>query len=453
MTQDIFEKAVKSFTKKNFKDAEIFFNQILKKQPNHIDSIFYLSMVALKIKNFALAKELSQKAIKIKPNYVMPYHNLGQALYGLGESKKAINFYNKAIEIDQNFLASYNNLGNILKEIGENKKAENCFLNVIRINPKLAVAYNNLGTLYQEMGKKEKAIDYFKKAIKINNNFLMAYYNLGKLYKELKNYNESIKYFKISNTIRSRAELLESIYFGNNLKLYIKTLKELSKKDSLNLRIATISAYVSEKENIKNIYSFCRKPLNYVFVKNLESEIKFPEKFSLNLSKILKNQDLTWQPASKSTKGGYHTHGNLFNLKDYEILQLQKLINKQIEIFKKKYKSNKDFFITKWPKKYHIEAWHVKLMQKGFQKPHIHPAGWLSGCFYIKIPKSLKKDEGAIKFTLSGYDYPFDKNLPNYTHIPKVFDIALFPSSLFHETIPFASNDERHVIAFDIMPK
>ena len=92
-------------------------------------------------------------------------------------------------------------------------------------------------------------------------------------------------------------------------------------------------------------------------------------------------------------------------------------------------------------------------MKKGFQKSHIHPAGWLSGCFYLKIPKKLKKDEGGIRFTLSGYDYPTDKSLPVITHIPKIFDIALFPSSLFHETIPFDTREETHVIAFDLSPK
>ena len=32
------------------------------------------------------------------------------------------------------------------------------------------------------------------------------------------------------------------------------------------------------------------------------------------------------------------------------------------------------------------------------------------------------------------------------------FDLVLFPSSLFHGTIPFNSDEERHVIAFDIVP-
>jgi hypothetical protein len=34
-----------------------------------------------------------------------------------------------------------------------------------------------------------------------------------------------------------------------------------------------------------------------------------------------------------------------------------------------------------------------------------------------------------------------------------VGDIVLFPSSLFHRTIPFNSNEERICIAFDLKPE
>jgi hypothetical protein len=36
--------------------------------------------------------------------------------------------------------------------------------------------------------------------------------------------------------------------------------------------------------------------------------------------------------------------------------------------------------------------------------------------------------------------------------MPKVGDIVLFPSSLFHRTIPFESNEQRICIAFDLKP-
>ena len=99
-------------------------------------------------------------------------------------------------------------------------------------------------------------------------------------------------------------------------------------------------------------------------------------------------------------------------------------------------------------------GWYNRLLKHGYQQPHIHPGGWLSGCFYLKMPKLLKKSEGAINFSLHGYDYPIvNSDIPSYQYTPVEGDLVLFPSSLFHKTLPFSSNDERHVIAFDIIPE
>ena len=41
----------------------------------------------------------------------------------------------------------------------------------------------------------------------------------------------------------------------------------------------------------------------------------------------------------------------------------------------------------------------------------------------------------------------------NLIHSPRDFDVILYPSSLYHQTIPFDSQDERHSIAFDVVKK
>ena len=72
------------------------------------------------------------------------------------------------------------------------------------------------------------------------------------------------------------------------------------------------------------------------------------------------------------------------------------------------------------------------------------------------MPKKLKGNEGAIKFSLQGFNYPImnkKKGLTTTRHKPQPGDIVLFPSSLFHGTIPFSSEDERIVIAFDVRPQ
>ena len=88
-----------------------------------------------------------------------------------------------------------------------------------------------------------------------------------------------------------------------------------------------------------------------------------------------------------------------------------------------------------------------------FANSHIHQNAWLSGVFYINVPKSKNKDGGSIKFTSKGFDYSMKKNETIEKIInPAKGDLVLFPSSLFHQTIPFNSDDERICLAFDMMP-
>jgi len=75
----------------------------------------------------------------------------------------------------------------------------------------------------------------------------------------------------------------------------------------------------------------------------------------------------------------------------------------------------------------------------------------MSGVFYLKTPKILEKKPGAIKFSNHGLDFPkIKENVSEKIIIAREGHLILFPSSLFHETIAFQSNEDRISIAFDI---
>jgi len=222
--------------------------------------------------------------------------------------------------------------------------------------------------------------------------------------------------------------------------------------NTCNIEIAAFASYVAQKKGTKNIYPFCKNSLDFVLINNLKNEFTNSKAFSKNLLQVLEKKEYIWEPFRSNVKGGSRTFGLSLYQKDLEIVEFKKLIEKQIAIYREKYKHKEDYLITKWPLKSSIALWHNKLSKQGYLTPHIHASGWLSGVFYLKVPKLLNKDEGSIKLSLHGHNYPDDKNLPNLIHSPKDFDIILFPSSTYHQTIPFNSQDERHSLAFDLMP-
>jgi tetratricopeptide (TPR) repeat protein len=95
-------------------------------------------------------------------------------------------------------------------------------------------------------------------------------------------------------------------------------------------------------------------------------------------------------------------------------------------------------------------AWSVRLNSSGFHLNHTHPEGWLSSAFYVRLPKDMKDREGWIKFGEPGPATA--PPLPAEHFIkPEPGLLVLFPSSMWHGTVPFTSAEKRLTCAFDIV--
>ena len=162
-------------------------------------------------------------------------------------------------------------------------------------------------------------------------------------------------------------------------------------------------------------------------------------------------RQLFWE--TRTTKFGYQGPPDFFEISSKNVSSLEKIVCKAVDEFYAKFSNETNSFIKFWPRKYKCVGWYNRLLKNGYQQSHIHVDGWLSGVIYLKTINSLDDEEGAIEFGLHGYDYPIlDDGYPRKLHKPKEGDILLFPSSLFHRTIPFKIDTERCVVAFDIVP-
>ncbi len=108
------------------------------------------------------------------------------------------------------------------------------------------------------------------------------------------------------------------------------------------------------------------------------------------------------------------------------------------------------------PPRWELTAWGVVLDDQGYQAPHNHPAGWVSGVFYLSLPAAIRADddahEGWIEFGRPPDEIPAPRAPDVRLFLPRVGTMFLFPSYLHHRTIPFRSADKRVSIAFDALP-
>ncbi len=96
-------------------------------------------------------------------------------------------------------------------------------------------------------------------------------------------------------------------------------------------------------------------------------------------------------------------------------------------------------------------SWSVRLSALGFHSCHTHNRGWISSAFYAALPdKQQMGAEPAGWITFGSPPPELKLDLAHYAQVkPKPGRLVLFPSTLWHGTVPF-DDGERLTIAFDI---
>jgi Tfp pilus assembly protein PilF len=95
-------------------------------------------------------------------------------------------------------------------------------------------------------------------------------------------------------------------------------------------------------------------------------------------------------------------------------------------------------------------CWSVRLRRGGFHVNHIHPEGWLSSAYYVEVPDEVEDAQtksGWIKFGEPRMPVPGAG--PAYFVQPVPGRLVLFPSYMWHGTMPIHGDEPRMTVAFD----
>jgi tetratricopeptide (TPR) repeat protein len=96
-------------------------------------------------------------------------------------------------------------------------------------------------------------------------------------------------------------------------------------------------------------------------------------------------------------------------------------------------------------------SWSVRLSGAGFHTQHIHQQGWISSAFYVVVPGEAEMGAAPAGWLSLGQPPPeLGIDLPPLRTIePKPGRLVLFPSIMWHGTLPF-DGGERMTVAFDV---
>ena len=438
-------------------EARISYEKAISIKPDFLNAYFNLGLVYQNLQDNKKAIETFEKAIEIKPDFHEAIGAMGTAFQAQGDLEEAIEHYKKAISIQPD-ARNYFNLAAGLRTQGSLDEAIEGFEKSLSFNENNPEALTSLGDALWHKGKTEEGLEKLNKAVEIDPNHPQANYNLGVFLSDNNELDKALDNFQRSKIYDWQERSLYCMYkteqfekFKSELDIIIKN----KKNDSPFL--ATLSSHHSINFKTKDEYNFCNDPLNFAAHMSIK---ELAEPNSNLLKELLK--DIEKEEISKRTQSRLHhgtqSSGNLFKRPEGSFRTLSKLLAKAIDEYyqKNKNKDNNCIFVKQFPKNIDFNSsWYVKMQSGGHLDSHIHEEGWVSGSVYLSIPKEKKDpNEGAIELSLHGDNYPKKHdNFPTKTYPVKVGDVVFFPSSVFHRTIPFSSDEERICIAFDVKPQ
>jgi len=370
-----------------------------------------------------------------------------------GRLEEAVTCYRKSLAIHPDARGHFN-LGTALRDEGKHEEAGQCYLQALSLDPNYADAHNNLGEIFRDQGNMDDAIKCYQNALAIDPDHSGANYNMGEFLYLAKRYDEARPYFERASFTDSQERALDCLYRTGQLDQFRVGLKALIASGKKSTLLAMLSAHHAINYRVEDEYNYCPNPMGFAYHSNIP-ELAEPD--SQLLQHLLR--DITHTEIAERKQGrlyyGIQSAGNLLKRPEPSFQQLAELIRKKIEEYRAHYAEVDCELIRAFPDKMDFSSsWYLKMNKGGHLTSHIHEEGWISGCVYLVLPQNKQEvTEGAFEYGTHGDGYPQNHTeFPSHIVVQQVGDIVLFPSSLFHRTIPFSSDEERVCVAFDLRP-
>jgi tetratricopeptide (TPR) repeat protein len=156
----------------------------------------------------------------------------------------------------------------------------------------------------------------------------------------------------------------------------------------------------------------------------------------------------------QSVRGGTQTDGPLLSRIDPVIRQLRSAIVDAVERYRAQLPPVDEAHpLLRQRRDRRIRfsgSWSVRLRSGGHHSNHVHPLGWISSALYVALPDEVPGEAHAGWLALGEPPPELETGLLPATYIqPKPGQLVLFPSWMWHGTIPFPHGD-RLTVAFDV---
>jgi predicted O-linked N-acetylglucosamine transferase (SPINDLY family) len=237
----LFARAVACHQSGQLAQAKIGYKKVLKKRPNHFDTLRMLGLCEQQTGNSAAAERLLKRALLVdprsaearcelgivlgvlqrpdealacfdelivmQPDFAAAHFHRANLLLALRRFAEAVASFDKAVAIDPRHVNALNNRGNALHELGRFADAIACYDTVLTLKPDFVAAIVNRGAAFKDLRQADRAIAEFDLALAIDPNHIAAWINRGETLLVLRRLDEALNSFDRALAINSGVAL------------------------------------------------------------------------------------------------------------------------------------------------------------------------------------------------------------------------------------------------------
>lgn len=157
-----YNEAIKETEKGNFTGAKRLYQTILVEQPNHIEALNNLGVIAMKEGSTNEALFYFNKVLQFKKDYGKAYNNIGLLKMKDGQKKLAEEYFRKSIELGKDSIEPSLNLAALLRTEKRYEEASRLLEGFVNTNIKNGSLYLSYALIKDDMGHFEEAIKYYR---------------------------------------------------------------------------------------------------------------------------------------------------------------------------------------------------------------------------------------------------------------------------------------------------
>ncbi|MEX0707176.1 MAG: tetratricopeptide repeat protein [Woeseia sp.] len=446
---------------------------------------------------FDRAIECYRKALEHRPAYAEAHHNLGVGLRLRQKPAEAMQHYELARQHGIDRAELHHNVGNAFADMGEARNAVDAYRAALQRDPLNVETHRNLNALLWQsddtvdhLRSYRKALDKRPGALPLRLAFAMSLNQAGQPERAEDVLREGEAHTPASSELTSLlAYTLEQqgrwkealILHGKAVKLadatanhrvsYARALLASGRPDEALVHAKRGAAEMPHNQRALAYLGLCWRMLGDSRDQVLNDyerlvrvyEVPVPAgfanaaEFNERLQQVLATLHTGKRhPLEQTLRRGTQTTGDLFLRDEPEIVALLQGIKECVRDYIAQMPDDREhpLFSRRRDDFAFAASWSVRLEPQGYHEMHVHPLGWISSAYYVQVPESIAASDqhgGGLKLGAPDIDIG-EFGAARRLVRPAAGRLVLFPSYMWHGTIPFDADEPRMTVAFDVVP-